>query len=426
MPKKSEAKSKKTCVMTVQLKLKPSMTTFLNRAAIEVNQVWNWANATSFQGIIRTRERVFLTAFDLNNLSSGCTKSKDNKYGLRFINADTVQMINQEFVTRRIQFKKVKLKWRKSFGSGRSLGWIPFKSPSISFVNFKADKKKKRKAQSGFRFRGKKVRVFNAERYTEMLSIPTAEQCGGNFAQDSLGNWYINVQICMEPEAYQSYLEKEKGILPVAPNEVLGIDLGIKSTATTSNPDVKLEGSAPYKKNQKKLGKLQRYGHKKQAKFLHRKIKNCRNDEINKFVFAAVRDYQFIKVGDLKPTNLKLKGHAKAGYDHAFAGLKARLLDKGHRAGRSVTEVDEKYTTQACSYSGCRDPDTGAFHLTGPVGMAGLAERTWICPLCGTEHDRDVNSGVCMTHVPVNGVLPVVPRKVTQAMIRAKAMASIG
>src|SRR6185437_428271 len=116
MPKKSEAKSKKTCGMTVQLKLKPTMTTFLNRAAIEVNQVWNWANATYFQGIIRTRERVFLTAFDLNNLSSGCTKSKDNKYGLRFINADTVQMINQEFVTRRIQFKKVKLKWRKSFG----------------------------------------------------------------------------------------------------------------------------------------------------------------------------------------------------------------------------------------------------------------------------------------------------------------------
>jgi hypothetical protein len=34
-------------IHTLRLKVRPSVKSWLNAAAVEVNQVWNWANATS-------------------------------------------------------------------------------------------------------------------------------------------------------------------------------------------------------------------------------------------------------------------------------------------------------------------------------------------------------------------------------------------
>ena len=61
-------------VRTLRQKVRPSLYPWLNRAAIEVNQVWNWANATSekaarpFAG-----PGKWFTGYDLNNLSAGAT-----------------------------------------------------------------------------------------------------------------------------------------------------------------------------------------------------------------------------------------------------------------------------------------------------------------------------------------------------------------
>jgi hypothetical protein len=37
------------CIRTLRLKVKAEAYTWLNAAAIEVNQVWNYANATSYK-----------------------------------------------------------------------------------------------------------------------------------------------------------------------------------------------------------------------------------------------------------------------------------------------------------------------------------------------------------------------------------------
>jgi putative transposase len=47
------------------------------------------------------------------------------------LHSQTVQAIAEEYATRRRQFRKVRLSWRKSTGSRRSLGWIPFKKAAI-------------------------------------------------------------------------------------------------------------------------------------------------------------------------------------------------------------------------------------------------------------------------------------------------------
>jgi len=130
-------------VRTLRLKVKAEGYAWLNAAAIEVNQVWNYANATSYKAARPfAGPAKWLTAFDLDKLTAGASEYFER------IGSETIQRINAEFATRRRQFRRTKLRWRVSSGSKRSLGWIPFKAVQL-----------KRKAKS-LRFSGKSFRVF--------------------------------------------------------------------------------------------------------------------------------------------------------------------------------------------------------------------------------------------------------------------------
>jgi hypothetical protein len=92
----------------------------------------------------------------------------------------------------------VKLRWRVSRGARRSLGWIPFKAASL-----------KRKGR-GVRFAGKCFRVFERER------LEGVKWQAGCFAQDAVGDWWLCLPVKVEAEC------------TIAPQEEVGIDLGIK------------------------------------------------------------------------------------------------------------------------------------------------------------------------------------------------------
>jgi putative transposase len=153
------------CIATLRLKVKAEGHAWLNSAAIEVNQVWNYANATSYKAA-----RPFagtgrwLSAFDLDKLTAGATEF------LEHIGSDTIQRVNAEFATRRKQFQRAKLRWRVSMGAKRSLGWVPFKASQL---------KRKRKS---LRFSGKTLRVFEGK-LLEGISWKS-----GCFAQDAVGD----------------------------------------------------------------------------------------------------------------------------------------------------------------------------------------------------------------------------------------------
>src|SRR5271156_3965355 len=154
-------------IRTLRLKVKAEGHAWLNAAATEVNDVWNFANATSYKA---ARPCVgpskWLTAFDLDKLTAGAMEHFER------IGSETIQRINSEFATRRKQFKKAKLRWRPSRGSRRALGWIPFKAGQL-----------KRKGKS-LRFAGKAFRVFEQE------LLENARWKCGCFAQDSVGEWW--------------------------------------------------------------------------------------------------------------------------------------------------------------------------------------------------------------------------------------------
>ena len=107
---------------TLRLKVRAESFLWLNAAAVEVNQVFNWANATSIDAADRNRRAnaKFLSGFDLCNLSAGATEFFER------IGADTIQRICCEFAQKRKAAQRLKLRWRVSRGSRRSLGWVPF------------------------------------------------------------------------------------------------------------------------------------------------------------------------------------------------------------------------------------------------------------------------------------------------------------
>src|ERR1700733_12911435 len=120
------ASKKKHSIRTLRLQVKAEGYAWLNKAAIEINDVWNFANATSYKA---ARPFVgpskWLTAYDLDKLTAGATEYFEH------IGSATIQRISAEFVARRKQFKSDKLRWRHSSGPRRALGWILFKAEQL-------------------------------------------------------------------------------------------------------------------------------------------------------------------------------------------------------------------------------------------------------------------------------------------------------
>jgi putative transposase len=168
----------------------------------------------------------------------------------------------------------------------------------------------------------------------------------------------------------------------VAPLEKVGIDLGLKDIAVTSEGG-RCEKGRFYRGIEHKIAQAQRRGHKRQAKRLHRRAANRRRDVLHKFSREIVNQYQKIVVGDVSSRQLVNSRMAKSVLDAGWGMLKAQLQYKGQQAGRSVQVVSERNTSRTCSSCGS---------LSGPQGVNGLRVRQWICSQCRDWHDRDVNA----------------------------------
>ena len=342
------ARPKPGAVRTLRLKVRSEAYPWLNAAAAEVNQVWNWCNETSFKAARPFAGRPkWLSGFDLCNLTSGATQC------FARVGADTIQRACTEFAAKRVQFKKAKLRWRVSRGSRRSLGWIPFKAVSL------------RRSGKYLRFCGKVFRLFERERLSGV-----DRWRDGCFAQDAVGDWWLCLPVAIEIEE------------TVAPKEAVGIDLGLTTTAVTSEGE-RLEAGRYHGDLEDAIANAQRHGHRRHAKRLHRTAARRRADALHKFSRLVVDRYQTIVIGDVSSLKLARTRMAKSVLDAGWGMLKTQLQYKGQEAGRSVFIVNEQYTSRTCSTCGA---------LTGPAGVNGLRVRMWMCRACGDTHDRDVNA----------------------------------
>jgi len=335
-------------ILTLRLKVRSESYSWLNAAAHEVNTVWNWSNATSIDAADRNRRAHarFLSGFDLCNLSAGASQYFDH------IGADTIQRVCCEYAAKRRAAQRRKLRWRISRGARRSLGWVPFKAVSLK--------------RSGVcvRFYGKHIRVFESAR------LEQAKWRDGCFAQDAVGDWWLCLPV--QVTAQES----------VAPSEAVGIDLGLKDVAVTSDGE-RLKAGRWTESYASRLAQAQRRAHRRTARRIHRKLARCRGDALHKFSRSVVERYQRIVVGDVSSPKLVRTRMAKAVLDAGWGRLRTQLLYKGQQAGRSVEVVSERFTTRVCSQCGAH---------SGPQGLRQLVVREWTCAECGSAHDRDVNA----------------------------------
>ena len=326
---------------TLKLRVKDKHAIKLNHMAKSVNFVWNYINELSQRSI---RERGnFLSGYDLHPYTKGAGK----ELGLH---SQTLQCVAAEYVTRRIQFKKAKLNWRKSGGSRRSLGWIPVNTGQAKWKN---------------------GQVFHNGQYYGVWDSYGLSQYrfrSACFNEDARGRWYFNVVVSVE-------VEQSKGV------ETVGIDLGCKESATDSNGEgVK---GREYRRLEKNLGIAQRAKNKKRVKSIHAKIKNRRQDSLHKYSRKLVNENAAIFVGNVSSLGLAKTKMAKSVLDAGWGQLKTILEYKCDHAGVVFEVVNESYTTQTCSCCGSRQ--------NSPKGRPGLGIREWTCE-CGVTHDRDINA----------------------------------
>lgn len=217
-----------------------------------------------------------------------------------------------------------------------------------------------------------KVRYRNSQDCTGIIKRATVRECADG--------WYVClcVETSIEP-------------LPVNTSSI-GIDVGIKSLMVTSDGET-IDNPKHLYKAERKLKRLQRSvsrkkkgsaNRKKAVKKLalqHQKVANTRKDFQHKVTTRLIRENQSISVEQLQIKNM-VKNHnlAKSISDAGWYQLTQMLAYKAVWYGRTFEKVNARHTSQDCSVCDYRNTE-----LT-------LAVRSWICPTCGTTHDRDVNA----------------------------------
>lgn len=342
-----------TTIKTLRLRVKDKHSKLLNQWAFEVNQVWNAANEISTEyssipipgfGWIRGGVSEYDIQKELKTIRVECNLS---------LGAATVQAIISQHAKSRKQFKQNKLKWRCSSGSKRALGWIPFKSAGIKYTN------------GQIRFCGKFFSLWDS------YNLSQYDLGSGSFSQDARGRWHFNVTVKVEAK-------------PSLGTSSIGIDLGLKDTATCSD-GVKLERKQRYRELEAKLGLAQRANKKSLVKTIHAKIKNQRKDDIHQFTTKLVNKHGAIFIGNVSSSKLAKTKMAKSVLDAGWFMLKTQLKYKAMARSVVFEEVNESHTTQACSCC-------GAISRNSPRGMGALGIREWMCVECGSTHDRDINA----------------------------------
>jgi putative transposase len=328
------------CVYRYRVK---NPTKYLDSQSRSVNFVWNYCNETQRTAV--SRGNRWLTGFDLNKLTVGCSKDLA-------LHSGTINAVCEQYAQSRQQHKKPWLRWR----SKKSLGWIPLKGRDLSVEG------------KDFYFHGTQFRVWNSR----PIPVEAKIKDGCSFAQDARGRWYLNVALEL-PNV--SARETAEGV---------GIDLGLKTLATLSDGS-KIENPQSFRQLEAKLGTAQRAHKRSRHAAIHAKIKNVRADWLHKESTKIVKQFDYIAVGNVNASGLAKTKMAKSIYDAGWSDFRRMLAYKAIAHGASYEEVNESFTTQVCSSCGC---------VTGPKGVADLGIRQWVCGDCGAVHDRDVNSAI--------------------------------
>lgn len=180
-------------------------------------------------------------------------------------------------------------------------------------------------------------------------------------------------------------------------NKICAIDLGLKDFAIVCYSDgtvEKIENPRYLNKTLKRLAKEQRKlsrknkGSKNREKQrlkvakVHEKVGNHREDFLHKVSKRIVSENQTIILEDLKVRGLLSNGNLSRHIaDTSWTKFVQYLTYKSNWYGKQIIFADRFYpSSKLCNVCGYKKEDLA------------LSDRYWTCPVCETNHDRDVNA----------------------------------
>ena len=178
--------------------------------------------------------------------------------------------------------------------------------------------------------------------------------------------------------------------------KIIGIDVGIKEFYTDSNGN-SVDNPKYLEKLEQRLCREQRKLSRKKkgsnncdkqrikvAK-IHEKIRNQRNDFLQKQSTILINENQTICVESLNIKGmLKNKKLAKHISSVAWSKFFDMLEYKASWYGNEILKVPTMYpSSQICSHCGYKNPI-----------VKNLSIRKWECPMCHTKHNRDKNASI--------------------------------
>lgn len=208
--------------------------------------------------------------------------------------------------------------------------------------------------------------------------------------RDGIGHWYASF---VAPATLEPF---------PATGRVIGIDWGVKETATTTSDAHDLPHPEYGRKAAAKLARYDRMmarrkpkkgqpgskGHcqaKKQRAKAYKKVARQREDTARKWAKQVVRDHDALAVEDFRPKFLAKSTTARKAADAAIGATKTALIEMGRKHGRTVHLVHPAHTTMDCAHCHAR-----AKHAL-PLWM-----RVYTCTVCGVSSPRDKNSAHVM------------------------------
>jgi putative transposase len=176
-------------------------------------------------------------------------------------------------------------------------------------------------------------------------------------------------------------------------DKIIGLDLGLLHFFIDSNGD-KVDNPKYLKEQLNKLAKLQRQlknkvigssNYKKlQQKIskLHLHIANKRKDFLHKESRKLVNENQVIVLEDLNVKGMiKNKKLSRSIADVSWGMFKTFISYKAEWDNKKVVIIDRFFpSSKECN--DCHEKNT----------LLSLSDREWVCPKCGTVHDRDINA----------------------------------
>jgi putative transposase len=236
---------------------------------------------------------------------------------------------------------------------------------------------------SGFRWKNGEIWLAKMD---APLNIRWSRTFTGNpssitVSKDTAERYFISILV-----------EEDIQPLPVV-NRMVGIDLGLKDAVVlstgerVSNPTFLRKAEHKLARFQRRLAKKKK-GSRNRAKArykvvrIHAHIADARRDWAHKLTSRLVNENQVISAESLSVKNM-VKNHclAKSISDVGWGELVRQLDYKAQWQGRTFVQIDRFY------------PSSKRCHGCGFIlESLDLDTRDWVCPECGTHHDRDVNA----------------------------------